>query len=222
MKETAFIYTRVSTDKQDTMRQINDLKEFAERNQLNIVHIYSDTISGTKSRKERAYMLDEVRKHKAKYFLIADISRFGRNVKAALDMKDELHKIGVCLWSMETNLKSLNEDGEVNAIANLVFTQLLSVYEMENATKRAAIKSGLKTAVSKGKILGRPMGATIDRLKKYLPVVKLIKEEERKRLRGERYLSVRKTAAYVKLPTSTIINIRKDMKEADEMPTLGV
>ena len=148
-KETAFIYCRVSTDKQDTERQLRELKQFALTNNLNVIKVYEETMSGTKSLLGRKILLDEVKKHKPKYFIFHDYSRFSRNVKTALQMKDELHKVGVCLWSMQTNMKSLDEDGTPNPIANLVFTQLLSVYEMENETRRKHIRSGLLNAKAK-------------------------------------------------------------------------
>ena len=128
-------------------------------------------------------------------------------------MKDALHEIGVCLISMQTNLRSLNEDGTPNATANLVFTQLLAVYEMENETKKASIKSGLRIAVKKGKILGRPKGVREDRIKKYPKIVSLIKEQEQARANGHKYLSIRKLATYTNTHKSLIQNIKSDMKD---------
>lgn len=212
-KETAFIYCRVSTDKQDTERQLRELKQFALTNNLNVIKVYEETMSGTKSLLGRKILLDEVKKHKPKYFIFHDYSRFSRNVKTALQMKDELHKLGVCLWSMQTNMKSLDEDGTPNPIANLVFTQLLSVYEMENETRRKHIRSGLLNAKAKGIVLGRPKGSTEDKLKKYKKIVDAIKEQEQLRLNGQKYLSVRKTASYFEVYPSLIISIRKEMKE---------
>ena len=212
-KETAFIYCRVSTDKQDTERQLRELNQFAQTNNLNIVKVYEETMSGTKSLLGRRLLLDEVKKHKPKYFIFHDYSRFSRNVKTALQMKDELHKVGVCLWSMQTNMKSLDEDGTPNPIANLVFTQLLSVYEMENETRRKHIRSGLRNAKAKGIVLGRPKGSTEDKLVKYKKIVDTIKEQEQLKLNGQKYLSVRKTASYFEVYPSLIISIRKEMKE---------
>lgn len=212
-KETAFIYCRVSTDKQDTERQLRELNQFSQTNNLNIVKVYEETMSGTKSLLGRRLLLDEVKKHKPKYFIFHDYSRFSRNVKTALQMKDELHKEGVCLWSMQTNMKSLDEDGTPNPIANLVFTQLLSVYEMENETRRKHIRSGLRNAKAKGIVLGRPKGSTEDKLVKYKKIVETIKEQEQLKLNGQKYLSVRKTASYFEVYPSLIISIRKEMKE---------
>ena len=216
---TAFIYCRVSTDKQDTERQLRELNQFCKDNNLNTVKVYEETLSGTKSILGRRLLLDEVAKHKPEYFIIHDYSRFSRNVKTALQMKDELHDIGVCLWSMQTNMKSLDSDGTPNPIANLVFTQLLSVYEMENEQRKKHIVSGLKLAVLKGKRLGRPIGTTVDRLAKYRRIVDMIKEQEELKVRGQKYLSVRKTAAYFDKEKSLIQKIREDMKAEGMIPS---
>ena len=220
--ETVFIYCRVSTDKQDTERQLRELRQFAESNNLEVVREYQETLSGTNSLIGRRMLLDEVKQYKPKYFLFHDYSRFSRNVKTALLMKDELHDLGVCLWSMQTNMKSLDEDGTTNPIANLVFTQLLSVYEMENETRRKHIKSGLMNAKANGVTLGRPKGSTIDKLKKYSRIVKTIKEQEEMKLNGQKYLSVRATASYFDVHKSLIQELRSEMKQRGEMPTMEV
>lgn len=212
-KETAFIYCRVSTEKQDTERQLRELRTFAETNNLNIIEVYEETLSGTKSIAARNELLQKVNRLKPKYFIIHDYSRFSRNVKTALQMKDELHSMNVCLWSMQTNMKSLDDDGTPNLVANLVFTQLLAVYEMENEQRRIHIKSGLRNAKAKGIVLGRPKGATINRLEKYKSIVRTIKEQEELKMQGKKYLSVRKTAAYFDKEKSLIQAIRDDMKK---------
>lgn len=130
-------------------------------------------------------------------------------------MKDELHSLGVNLVTMQSGLHSLNEDGTPNATANLVFTQLLAVYEMENATRIASIKSGIANARRKGRVLGRPTGTFQDRIKKYPSIVKLIQEQEQMKLERKKYLSVRKMAVYLNRQPSLIINLRKDMREAN-------
>ena len=212
-KETAFIYCRVSTDKQDTERQLRELNQFAKTNNLNVVKVYEETLSGTKSILARRRLLNLIAEHKPTYLIIHDYSRFSRNVKTALIMKDELHDLGICIWSMQTNLKSLDDDGTPNVIANMIFTQLLSGHEVENEIRRQHIKSGLANARAKGVTLGRPFGSTEDKLAKYPRIVKTIVEQEELRSKGAAYLSVRKTATFVKRPVSLIISLRKEMRE---------
>ena len=47
------IYGRVSTDKQEVKNQIDQLKEYAVKQNWNIVEIITDTASGGKSANER-------------------------------------------------------------------------------------------------------------------------------------------------------------------------
>lgn len=211
-REKAFIYCRVSTDKQETERQLEDLREYCQKNDFEIIEEYQETMSGTKSIKHREKLIQAVADKKPDFFVFHDYSRFSRNVKTALMLKDELHELGVCLLSMQTNMRSLNEDGSPSPVANLVFTQLLSVYEMENETRKAAIKSGLKNAKRNGVKLGRPSGSTEDRLKKYPKIVKLLEEQELKRQQGERHLSIRKLAAYTGQHKSLLQNIKSEMR----------
>ncbi len=60
----AVIYARVSTQKQDYQRQISELHEYARRNDIEVVKIFSERISGTKkvaARKESQELLDFIR-----------------------------------------------------------------------------------------------------------------------------------------------------------------
>ena len=213
-QETAFIYCRVSTENQDTSRQVRDLEEFAIKNNLNVLRVYEETISGTKSINARRSMLKEVAKLKPKYFIIGDYGRFSRNVKTALQMKDALHELDVCVWSMQTNLKSLNEDGSPSPTANMIFTNLLSVYEFENEQRRAHIKSGLANAKAKGIVLGRPHGSyKTNRLTLYKKTVGAIQEQEELKQQGKKHLSIRKLAVYTGKHKSLIQSLKAEMVE---------
>ncbi len=58
--KTSVIYSRVSsvTDRQSTDRQIADLKAYAERNELNVISVYSEHISGAKKNEERTVLME--------------------------------------------------------------------------------------------------------------------------------------------------------------------
>ena len=205
MTNKAFIYCRVSTEKQETERQLRDLRDYCKRNDYEIVEEFQETMSATKSMKQRRHLIDVVRKSKAKYFIADDISRFSRNVKVGLEIKDELHEMGVCLVFVQTGMKSLNEDGTPNAMANMVFVSLMNVYEMENSTKRQMIKSGLRNAVANGKTLGRPEGTTEDLLSKYPKVVKLLQNGT----------SIRNTALLSQKAKSLVQRVKVQMTETE-------
>ena len=205
MTNKAFIYCRVSTEKQETERQLRDLRDYCKRNDYEIAEEFQENISATKSKVQRQHLIDAVRKSKAKYFIADDISRFSRNVKVGLEIKDELHEMGVCLVFVQTGMKSLNEDGTPNAMANMVFVSLMNVYEMENSTKRQMIKSGLRNAVANGKTLGRPEGTTEDLLSKYPKVVKLLQNGT----------SIRNTALLSQKAKSLVQRVKTQMSETE-------
>lgn len=172
--QKAFIYCRVSTDKQETERQMRDLREYCLRQGFEIVGEYEENISATKSKALREHLIERVVLSKANIFIAQDISRFSRNVKVGLELKDALHDKGICLMFANQGIRSLNEDGTQNESAQLVFVVLLGAWEMENATKRAMIKSGLMNAKARGKVLGRPVGFRTDLVSKYPKVVKYL------------------------------------------------
>ena len=205
MTNKAFIYCRVSTEKQETERQLRDLRDYCKRNDYEIVQEFQENISATKSKVQRQHLIDAVRKSKAKYFIADDISRFSRNVKVGLEIKDELHEMGVCLVFVQTGMKSLNEDGTPNAMANMVFVSLMNVYEMENSTKRQMIKSGLRNAVANGKTLGRPEGTTENLINKYPKVVKLLQNGT----------SIRNTALLSQKAKSLVQRVKTQMAETE-------
>ena len=55
MNTTAVIYSRVSStsDRQDTTRQVNDLMQYAQKNDINVLKVYEEHISGAKKIEER-------------------------------------------------------------------------------------------------------------------------------------------------------------------------
>lgn len=205
MKNKAIIYTRVSTDKQETERQIRDLKEYCDKNNYEIVDIISETISATKKISERKHLIDRVKKSKADFLVVQDIARFSRNVRTGLELKDCLHDIGVSLVVASTNIKSLNDDGTENPIASMLFTMLMSVFQTENITKRNNIKSGLRNAKSKGVVLGRRVGYKEDLTIKYKDIVAELK-------RGE---SIRRTVLILnkKYSQGVVQRVSKQLKE---------
>ena len=201
MKKTAFIYCRVSTDKQETERQIRELTSYCSSNGYEIVGSLEEEISATKSIKSREHLIQKVKDSKANHFISQDISRFSRNTKVGIELKDRLHQLNVCLLFIQTGLKSLNEDGTENDTARLLFNMLLSVYEMENSTKIRMIKNGLLNAKANGKILGRKIGYKENLIIKYPKIVKELKTN-----------SIRRTAKLCEVQKSLVQRVKLQME----------
>ena len=197
MKKTAFIYCRVSTDKQETERQIRELTNYCTVNGYEVVGTLQESISATKSVKSREHLIQLVKDSKANHFIAQDISRFSRNTKVGIELKDRLHQLKVCLIFIQTGLKSLDSDGTENDTARLLFNMLLSVYEMENSTKIKMIKNGLTNAKMNGKVLGRKVGYKENLILKYPKIVKELKTN-----------SIRRTARLCEVHTSLVQRVK--------------
>jgi DNA invertase Pin-like site-specific DNA recombinase len=203
MKKTAFIYCRVSTDKQETERQIRELTNYCTVNGYEVLGTLQESISATKSVKSREHLIQLVKDSKANHFIAQDISRFSRNTKVGIELKDRLHQLKVCLIFIQTGLKSLDSDGTENDTARLLFNMLLSVYEMENSTKIKMIKNGLANAVMNGKVLGRKVGYKENLILKYPKIVKELKTN-----------SIRRTAKLCDVHTSLVQRVKLQLELA--------
>ena len=93
MATKAIIFTRCSSSgslegRQDTTRQVEDLKAYADRNEIKVVKTYEEHISGGKANKDRpllqeafSFCLD----NKVDIILISELSRLGRKCDEILE-----------------------------------------------------------------------------------------------------------------------------------------
>jgi len=84
METKAVIYARVSSnnDRQDTTRQIEDLKKYAISKNIEIINIFEEHISGAKKNEERQVLTDCLEyctQHSVNYLLLSELSRLGRS-----------------------------------------------------------------------------------------------------------------------------------------------
>ena len=81
------ILARVSTDKQEYRRQVNELNSFCQKMDWEIVGAFTNKISGAASlenRKELIEMIEFVRSNAVQRVVCLEISRLGRNTLEAL------------------------------------------------------------------------------------------------------------------------------------------
>ena len=79
----AVIFSRVSSEgnRQDNQRQINELKEYAQKMGYDIVKVYEEKVSGFKKNEDRevfSRMLEEVGELDVDKVLVWELSRIGR------------------------------------------------------------------------------------------------------------------------------------------------
>lgn len=163
MQQSAVIYARVSSssDRQDTTRQVEDLKRYAEANQLSVVKVLEEHISGAKKIEERAVLtecLDYCTSHSVKFLLLSELSRLGRSTLQVLRSLERLHEAGVSVFIQNLGLYSLQEDGKVNPIASILITVLAEMSNIERSNIQYRLNSGRSQYIANGGKLGRKEG----------------------------------------------------------------
>lgn len=159
--EKVVILARVSTDKQEYQRQINELTDYCNRIGWTVEAVFSNKVSGAKTIEERTEIQDllrYVRDHEVQRVVCLEISRLGRNTLEALRVIQCLNEHGVSLYVKNYNLETLNPDGKVNPVASLICTILLEIASMERLTIRERMASGRDQYIAKCRKEGVKMG----------------------------------------------------------------
>ena len=157
------ILARVSTDKQEYQRQINELTDYCKNVGWSVEEIFANKISGAKKLEERTEiqnLVEYVKQHQIKRVVCLEISRVGRNTLEALKIIQFLTENGVSLYVKNYNLETLDSNGKVNPIASLICTILLEIASMERLTIKERMESGRKQYIDhcrkEGIKMGRP------------------------------------------------------------------
>ena len=159
----AVIYARVSSenDRQDTTRQITDLESYASRENIKIVKIFQEHISGVKKIEERAVLqecLDYCCNNHIQILLLSEISRLGRSTLQVLRSLERLHEAKVSVFIQNLGIYSLQADGTVNPLASIIITVLAEFSNIERSNIQFRLNSGRKQYVANGGKLGRKVG----------------------------------------------------------------
>lgn len=180
---TAVIYARVSSqsDRQDTARQVADLKRFALSQEMEIVKTFEEHISGAKRIEEREILtqcLEYCKNNSVNYLLISELSRLGRSTLQVLRSLEILHEAKVCVYIQNIGLYSLQPDGKVNPIASIIITILAEMSNIERSNIQYRLNSGRQQYINRGGRLGRRKGSvktTEQRKEEYREVISLLK-----------------------------------------------
>ena len=159
--EKVILLVRVSTDRQEYRRQINELKDFCAKMNWDIVGTFANKVSGTVSienRTEITEMIEFVRTNDVKRVVCIEISRLGRNTLEALKVIQILNENKVSLYIKNYSLETLNNDGSVNPVASLICTILLEIASMERLTIRERMNSGRTQYIERCRKEGIKMG----------------------------------------------------------------
>lgn len=150
-----YAYIRVSTKKQDTDNQKFEILKFAQTRKLKIVSFTEESISGTRSYKERKLgdLIELVKKGDT--IITSELSRFGRSLLEVMEILNQLMLKEVKIFVVKGNF----ELGE-----NIQSKVLAFAFSLSAEIERELISSRTKEALAKKKAdgfkLGRPKGST--------------------------------------------------------------
>ena len=172
MRTKAVIYARVSSvsDRQDTSRQIEDLRKYANLRDIEVVATFEEHISGAKKNEERQVLTDCLEyctTNSVHYLLLSELSRLGRSTLQVLRSLEVLHEAKVSVYIQNLGLYTLQPDGKVNPIVSILITILAEMSNIERSNIVYRLNSGRSNYIAKGGKLGRKTGS--------------IKTEEKKR-----------------------------------------
>ena len=204
---TAVIYARVSSigDRQNTDRQVADLKRYIAINNMELVNIFEEKMSGAKeNRPVLTECIEYCVVNHIHTLCVSEISRLGRSTKIVVNTIDELTKAGVNVYIQNLPLCTLNTDGHPNPIAKMITAILSSFAEIERDTLLYRLRSGQEIARKvKNVKFGRKVGSIKSREQKQDEYAKVIRS-----LRAGK--SVRDTAKICGVSVSTVQRVKKE------------
>ena len=159
--EKVVILARVSTDKQDYERQVNELADYCRKMDWEVVKVFTNKVSGAKKNEEREEiqeLISYVNSNQIRRVVCLEISRMGRNTLEALKVIQILNEHKVSLYVKNYNLETLDSEGRVNPVASLICTILLEVAAMERLTIKERMTSGRDQYIEKCRREGIKMG----------------------------------------------------------------
>lgn len=182
MKTKVIIYARVSTTVQDYTRQLDELREYANKMDYEVVKEFQEKISGAKSVAERNAMnslLEYIHNNKVDKILIYECSRLSRRAIDFLQLIEIFNQHKISLYIHANGLETLLPNGNINPIANLVLGILAQFNSMERSLIRARMESGYNHYRSCGGAVGRKKGyrKSAEQMKEqYAEELKLLKK----------------------------------------------
>lgn len=180
-KTKIVVFSRVSTQIQDTLRQTEELKEYAERMNYQLLQVFEETISGTKKTSDRPVlqsMLDYIENNPVDKILIWELSRIGRNSLEVLNILNKCNSLKVSIYIKNFNIETLDDKGNINPMSQFMLEIINTINQLERNNIVMRLRSGFEQ-YRKTNPIGRRTG-TIQSdetlLDKYSNVLKYLKK----------------------------------------------
>ena len=218
-KTKAIIYARVSSSgnleyRQNTDRQVQDLKEYACYKEYELVEVFNEHISGAKKNNERPILVEAIEKCKELseisenkvILLCSELSRLGRNAFEVLDTIKTLVDFKINLYLQKEQMTLLDDQGKPSLFAPIMLATLSTCAQLERENITFRLNSGRRRYIESGGRLGRPKGSikTSDqKIEEYKEVITLLRKNytirDTAKLSGKSVSSVQRVKKLVNL-----------------------
>ena len=199
------IWVRCSTNRQDTERQIRDLKSFAEKKSWQVVDIIEENISGAVKNEKRPAVQAILNRAVAKEFemvLVSELSRVGRNAFEVQKIIEQLIEYKIPVYLQNMNIATLNDEGQRNPMTDMLLAVVNQFSTLERSNLIFRVKSGIAKAKANGIHCGRPKGSVIavDKfLESYFDVLLALSDG----------FSLRKTSRLYNISLPTVLKVKR-------------
>ena len=164
----AVAYLRVSTQDQSLQRQYDDIEKFAIDKDLDLVKIFEDKVSGSKTKTDNRIGFKQMEKfielnQEIKHILVLEISRLGRKNNDIQNVVERYSSKGINIHIKDLGESTLDKNGNRDFKSDLIISMLGVMAANESRLLSSRIKSGKMSNAKKnlafgGKIIGYKKG----------------------------------------------------------------
>lgn len=210
-KQKSVIFCRCSSSgylahRQDTSRQVADLRAYADYANLEVVKVFEEHISGGKKNCERPILEETIefcKKEGINYLLVNALDRLGRNAFEVLATVKELVDNKINLYMQKEQLTLLDDDGKPQVFTPILICTLSTCAQLERESIQFRLNSGREQYIRNGGKLGRKKGSVKTREQK---------EKEYKEVLQYLYkgYSIRVTAKLTNISLATVQKLKNE------------
>ena len=209
--KSAIIFSRCSSSgslesRQDTTRQVEDLKSYASANHFSIVKTYEEHISGGKANKDRPLLQEALSfclDNHIDTILISELSRLGRKCDEILETIKFLKDHHINCYFQKEQLSIFDSAGKENPYLTIMCAVLGTAAQIERDSISFRLKSGRDKYIREGGKIGKPKGSGIKTRAQleteYKSVIRNLRSGQ----------SVRNTAKITGVSQSTVQRVKK-------------
>lgn len=161
--QNALIIARCSTNenRQDVTRQTEELTA-KYKSQFQIVKTFAYYQSGTQNETTNTDMLAFAIANNINFIIVSEISRISRKVVNVLQFIERCNEAGINVIIDNYNLRTLNNDGSINTMVQMMLSIGASFAQMELIQTKTRLASGRQKFINDGGKLGRRTGSDKD------------------------------------------------------------